>query len=115
MACFEMRAAFPDSDEGYIEVIGMGTPNRNHHGDDTDGSPIAYYAKHVPAEVDGVDTRAPRDCDSVASNFFENLTFGGTGGSADTVGPPGNISSQLCDRPSELDGDQMEQIKDENE
>ena len=72
-ACFEMRAAFPDSDEGYIEIIGMGTPNRNHHGDDTDGSPIAYYAKHVPAEVDGVDTRAPRDCDSVASNFFENL------------------------------------------
>ena len=88
---FEMRSAFPDSDEGYIEIIGMGTPNRNHHGDDTDGSPIAWYAEHVPAEVDGVDTRVPRDCESVASNFFENLALGGT---LDT-GAPGNLSNSV--------------------
>jgi hypothetical protein len=42
------------AEEGYIEVIGMGSISVN--------SPIGYASEHV----DGV----PRDCEAVASNFF---------------------------------------------
>ncbi|MEM1153885.1 MAG: hypothetical protein AAGI44_07065 [Pseudomonadota bacterium] len=54
---FPMPLIFrPGAEEGYIEVIGMGSADELE--------PISFAAKHV----DGV----PRDCVAVASNFFAN-------------------------------------------
>jgi hypothetical protein len=56
---FEMPDIFREgADEGYIEIISMGSPTN-------EGQPIATAAKH---DADGV----PFDCASVASNFKAN-------------------------------------------
>ncbi|MCB1728841.1 MAG: hypothetical protein KDI21_00035 [Halieaceae bacterium] len=57
------------AEEGYIEVIGMGSA--------ADNTAIAYAAKHV----DGV----PRDCGAVASNFFANGVASTTKGIVDNA------------------------------
>ncbi len=86
---FEMPAIFrAGAEEGYIEVIGMGSP-------DSETAPIALNAKHTAG--------VPADCNAVASNFFANgavLTAKGNVSNAVTVqagGCPGNPAPALCE------------------
>jgi hypothetical protein len=61
---FQMPAIYrPGADEGYIEVISMGTAAAT--------SPIAIAAKHASG--------VPADCSAVASNFFANVSLAGAG------------------------------------
>ena len=57
------------AEEGYIEVIGMGSA--------ADNTAIAYAAKHVAG--------VPRDCGAVASNFFANGVASTTRGIVDNA------------------------------
>lgn len=78
---FPMQDLFREgAEEGYIEVIGMGSPVSESY-------PIAVAAKHS----DGT----PLDCTSVASNFFQNTRSLGGPLVTNTPANVGNISNYL--------------------
>jgi hypothetical protein len=69
------------ADEGYIEVIAMGSP-------EDEDMPLAYFAEHV----DGTDGSVPRNCQFVEDNFLD-ATFGAALSPADPRGVHTNLAS----------------------
>ena len=69
------------ADEGYIEVIAMGSP-------EDEDMPLAYFAEHV--DKDGVDV--PRNCQFVEDNFLD-ATFGAALSPKDPRGVHTNLAS----------------------
>jgi len=74
---FEMPFIYrPGADTGYIEVIGMGSPQFEVTDGEVALGGIAWGAKHG---ADGI----PKDCTAVASNFFAGGIVGSTAGNVD--------------------------------
>lgn len=82
---FQMPAIYrAGADEGYIEVISMGSPT-------TELLPIAVGAKHASG--------VPANCSGVASNFFANANLA-TNGGVGVLGLKGNLSNAATNQES---------------